>query len=286
MLTLSRLPRHFRQSLLCACYSNPPNESKSNEQDQKLVQTSNSKENVITSNSKPVEIEEHNAKYRTPWHEKEGQYFSFLRSFYSSESNAPLLKMLQTPIDLSPSSIKAWWARKKQERTIALQTYLPERSQQLGSDLAAAHFIVYRGGAVKFYGENRWIKADDFGNYSLPVHYDGSKVLEAIDCSKMEIYYEGLSNLKDLKRLQWLSFQDCETVDDWCLDRISYLFRDTVVYLDLRDCPNYTWRGLGALYKMNKLKILYVDDIQLSRSFELTCLMLQDVNPSLDIRTD
>lgn len=156
----------------------------------------------------------------------------------------------------------------------------------LGNELAAAHFIVYRNGAVKFFGDDKWIRADSFGNYSLPVHYDGSKVVEALDCSKMELYYEGFSNLRDLRRLQWLSLQECETIDDWCLDKISHLYRDTLVYLDLRDCPNYTFRGLGALYKMNQLKILLVDDIQVNRSFEMTCLMLQDLNPSLDIRTE
>lgn len=280
MLTLSRSPRQLRQLRLCACYSSstPGDPQRSNEVKDKTTE--------ITANAKPVEIETSTPKYRTEWHQKEGEYFNVLRTFYTPESNAPLLKLLQTPINLSPSAIKAWWARKKQEKTIIMQTYLPERSQRLGCELAAAHFIVFRGGAVKFFGENRWIKADDFGNYSLPEFYDGNKFLEAIDCSKMEIYYEGLSNLRDLSRLQWLSFQDCETIDDWCLDRISYLFRDTVVYLDLRECPNYTYRGLGALYKMNKLKILYVDDIQLSRSFEMTCLMLQDINPSLDIRMD
>lgn len=286
MLTLSRSPRHFRQLRLCACYSSAPsNDTKSlTSNEQKSAPKKDTA--VITSSAKPVEIETDTSKYRTLWHQNEGEYFSILRAFYSSESNAPLLKALQTPINLRPSAVKAWWKRKMQERTIAMQEYLPARSETLGSELAAAHFIVYRGGAVKFYGENRWIKADDFGNYSLPAHFDGTKVLEAIDCSKMEIYYEGLSNLRNLKRLQWLSFQDCETIDDWCLDRISYLFRDSVVYLDLRECPNYTFRGLGALYKMNNLKILYVDDIQVNRSFEMTCLMLQDINPSLDIRTD
>lgn len=282
MSILSRSPRQFHRFWKCACYSSsPPN--KLPEQTQPATTT----ESSITSSAKPVEIAtDSTSKYRTQWHRNEGEYFSLLRGFYSAESNAPLLKMLTTPIDLSPSAIKAWWIRMKKEKTLVMQYYLPERSQMLGNELAAAHFIVYRGGAVKFFDDDKWIKADSFGNYSLPAHYDGSKVLEAIDCSKMELYYEGLSNIKNLKRLQWLSFQDCETIDDWCLDRISHLFRDTLVYLDLRDCPNYTFRGLGALYKMNQLKILLVDDIQANRSFEMTCLMLQDINPNLDIRTE
>lgn len=285
MLIISRSPRHFRGLWQCACYSN----SSSNKQQEQSKQTelTATDESAVTSTAKPVEIETDSAsKHRTTWHEEEGKYYNFLKSFYTSESNAPSLKFLQTPMNLSPSSIKAWWENRKKEKTLAMQHYLPARSQMLGSELAAAHFVVYRGGAVKFFGEDRWIKADSFGNYSLPDHYDGTKVLEAIDCSKMELYYEGLANMKNLKRLHWLSFQDCETIDDWCLDRISHLYRDSLIYLDLRECPNITFRGLGALYKMNKLKILQVDDIKLNRSFEMTCLMLQDLNPSLDIRMD
>lgn len=287
MLTLSRSPRHFRQLWQCACYSSSP-PSKQQEQPQpKETQPTTSAETSITSTAKPVEIAtDSTSEYRTSWHQNEGEYFNVLKSFYSAESNASLLKLLQTPVNLSPSAIKAWWKNKKHEKTLLMQTYLPQRSQMLGCELAAAHFIVYRGGAVKFFGEDRWIRKDSFGKYSLPVHYDDSKVVEALDCSDMELYYEGFSNLRDLKRLQWLSFQNCETIDDWCLDRISHLYRDSLVYLDLRDCPNYTFRGLGALYKMNQLKILLVDDIQLNRSFEMTCLMLQDLNPSLDIRVD
>lgn len=290
MLALSVRPlRCLHRLQLCACYSSteskpsPPQTEKTADVIEKPVP----KDTSITSTAKHVEVTADNGqKYRSSWHQGEGEYFSFLRAFYTEESNASLLKMLQTPINLSPSAIKAWWRRKQEEKNIIMQTYLPQRSQKLGSELAAAHFIVYRGGAIKFYGENRWIKADEFGNYSLPGHFDSTKILEGIDCSGMRIHYEGLSNLRDLRQLKWLSFQDCETIDDWCLDRVSYLFRDTVVYLDLRECPNFSYRGLGALYKMNQLKILYVDNIQLSPSFEMTCLMLQQLNPSLDIRTD
>lgn len=225
-------------------------------------------------------------QYKTPWHQEEGRYFSLLRGMYSPDSNRNMLQFLQTPIDFSPTAIKAWWKKKQKMREIILQSYLPERNRILGNDLAAAHFVVYRGGAVKFYGENRWIKKDEFGNYSLPPHFDGSKVLEAIDCQNMTLYYEGLVNFRDLRQVKWLSVNGCENVDDWCLDRISNIFRHDLVYLDLRNCSNYTHRGLGALYKMKDLKILYVDDILLNSSFELTCLMLQQVNPHLEIRDD
>lgn len=152
--------------------------------------------------------------------------------------------------------------------------------------MAAAHFLVHRGGAIKFHNEDKWIKFEKYKYNSLPIHYDSTKVLQAIDCSEMNIYYEGLVNLRGLKNVEWLSFNGCEHIDDWCLDRISNIFSHSLIYLDLRDCPNITERGIGALYKMKKLKLLYLDDLLKDTRFEMTCLLLQEVNPSLDIRSE
>ncbi|KAK5640640.1 hypothetical protein RI129_011451 [Pyrocoelia pectoralis] len=225
-------------------------------------------------------------EYRTKWHAKEGYYYSFLRSFYTEESNASLLKLIQSPIDLSPESIKKWWLRRKERENIFMQQYIPERNQMLGDELAAAHFIVHRGGAVKFYEDDVWIKADQFNRYSLPRHYDSEKILEAIDCTDMNLYYEGLVNLANLQRVEWFSVNGCQNLDDWSLDRITNLFSDTLIYLDIRDCPGITVRGLCTLYKMRKLKILLVSELITPKAFELTCILLQDIIPDLDIRVD
>lgn len=282
------------RAFTCSCRYSDSTQTKTAEQ-QNIKTPDQSKNLKVQTTDKSEEIAKvvkavlptkEDMQWRTPWHQKDGQYYNHLRAFYSAESNRGLLQMLQAPIDFSPSAIKAWWQRKKKEKDIIMQGYIPERNQTLGNELAAAHFTVYRGGAVKFVGENRWIKQNVLGEYTLPGHYDGSKVLEAIDCENMTLYYEGLVNYRNLKQVEWLSLKGCENIDDWCLDRISWTFRDTLVYLDLRECQNYTHRGLGALYKMNCLKILYVDDITLNDSFELTCLMLQELNPDLDIRTD
>ncbi|RZB40342.1 ATP synthase subunit s-like protein, partial [Asbolus verrucosus] len=232
----------------------------------------------------PKNVTKADMKWRTPWHQKEGHHYSTLRSFYSEDNQTNLLKLLQTPIDLSPSAIKKWWAKKQEYKEIVLQSYLPERNQILGNELAAAHFIVHRGGAVKFYTQDKWIKANENQEYKLPRFYEEDKILQAIDCSNMNLYYEGLLNLRDLKKVEWLSFNGVEQFDDWCLDRISNLFSHSLIYLDIRNCPNYTERGLGALYKMENLKILCIDDLLMTTSFEMTCLMLQEVNPHLDIQ--
>lgn len=135
-------------------------------------------------------------------------------------------------------------------------------------------------------GDDFWIKADDSQKYSIPKIYDSDKILQAIDCNNMNLRYEGLVNLKGLQNVEWLSFNNCEHIDDWGMDRISNEFSDSLVYLDIRDCPNISERGLGALYKMNKLKILYVNTFLPTKVFEITCLLLQELNPNLDIRVE
>lgn len=225
-------------------------------------------------------------QWRTPWHQKEGQYYSMLRTFYSEDNNSYVLKFLQQPINLTPAAIKNWWMKREEKKKIMLQQYIPERNQILGNELAAAHFIVYREGLVKFFGEESWVKKNELGEYSLPKHYQDNMFLQAIDCTDMELYYEGLVNLRDLRQVEWLSLNGCEKLDDWAIDRISYQFRESLLYLDLRNMPLVTFRGLGALYKMDKLKILYVDDNFISSEFEMTCLLLQELKPDLDIRTE
>ncbi|KAK4873432.1 hypothetical protein RN001_015461 [Aquatica leii] len=274
---------HVRKNraLLCKCMST----SIKSENDEKLP-TDKPKEIEL---SKKVEITNLTTKkdlqWRTPWHEKDGQYYSFLRTFYTEESSTTLLKLLQTPVNLHPTAIKQWWARKMERQNMLMQQYIPERNQTLGDELAAAHFIVYRGGAVKFFDDDKWIKANELKQYELPVHYDSEKILQAIDCSGMNLYYEGLANLRNLKKLEWLSLSSCANMDDWAMDTISNIFSDSLIYLDIRYCPRITVRGLGALHTLKELKILYVDEMLSYKSFELTCLMLQDILPNLDIRT-
>nr|XP_022921079.1 distal membrane-arm assembly complex protein 2 [Onthophagus taurus] len=245
------------------------------------------KQTDITSKSELDKMKEDvkSLKWRSTWHEKEGQYYSTLRTFYTEHNNSAVMKFIQSPIKLWPSDIKKWWAGKQEEKSIIMQQYIPARNQMLGNELAAAHFVVHRGGSVKFFGQDFWIKRNDMKQYNLPKKYDPDWFLQAIDCNDMELYYEGLVNMRDLQNVEWFSISGCENMDDWCLDRIANIFSKSLLYLDIRDCPNITFRGLGALVKMEKLKILYVNNIIISDEWEMTCLLLQEVNPKLDIRT-
>lgn len=163
------------------------------------------------------------------------------------------------------------------------QQYLEERQNSLGTDLAAAHFIVYRRGSVKFCGHNEWVTygKEEYDDH-LPKKYDPSFYVEALDLTGTKIIYEGLLNILNLTKLKWLSFKNCPYFDDWCLDRISGAYGDTLEYLDIGN-TKVTERGVSAIYRMHKLNTLKVHDISNSATFKLSCLMLEDINPSMKI---
>uniref|UniRef100_A0A1I8E8V6 ATP synthase subunit s, mitochondrial n=1 Tax=Wuchereria bancrofti TaxID=6293 RepID=A0A1I8E8V6_WUCBA len=100
------------------------------------------------------------------------------------------------------------------------QRFIPERLLFLGPDLAAAHFLVHRGAAVKFVADNAWIKKDHKGNYALPGQKIPGLYIEAIDASDTELMFEGLENLASLRHLRLLRLAGCCYADDWMMSRI------------------------------------------------------------------
>ena len=90
---------------------------------------------------------------------------------------------LQKGVDLRPSVIIKWYHDRKALRNEVTQMYLSERVQSVGFDLGAAHFIVHRGGRVRFKGATDWTAQDKNGEYSLPDRYQEGVFVEAIDAS-------------------------------------------------------------------------------------------------------
>lgn len=168
----------------------------------------------------------------------------------------------------------------KQERY--LQQFIPERQQILGNDLAAAHFLVHRGGRVRFCGQQEWIMADKEGNFNLPNKFVSGMFVEAIDCEGINLYYEGLENVRRLKKLRFLSFKRITSFDDWCLDRVSGSEFESLEMLDLSG-TQISERGLQALYRVPTLKKLILDNPNRNTNWSLTLAMLQDILPELKI---
>ena len=52
-----------------------------------------------------------------------------------------------------------------------------------------------------------------------------------------------------LGNLKYLNLRKCPYIDDWCLDRMAQ-FRDSLLVLDLSECPMVTERGLSSLHRL------------------------------------
>lgn len=77
----------------------------------------------------------------------------------------------------------------------SLYRYKPERVAVLGYELAAAHFIVHRGGKVRFRGAQEWVQQDEDGLYSLARKYQPGVYVEEIDARGVNLVYEGLESI-------------------------------------------------------------------------------------------
>lgn len=227
------------------------------------------------------------AKKRLKWRsepgEKPGAWMSKFKLFGNDNQTSDLISLMQQPIDLSPGALSKWWQKRNERLERHMQMYLPERHQILGSDLASAHFILFRGGSVKFLNQKNWIQADENREFNLPDRFDPRYKLEAIKCDNMTLYYEGLENLRRLQNLKFLSFRNVKTFDDWCLDRVSGAENPKLEVLDISG-TGITYRGLSALYRLENLKVLVVDDPKVSKEFELSCAMLEEFRPKLQIK--
>ena len=73
-------------------------------------------------------------------------------------------------------------------------------------------------------------------------------------------------------------------IDAWCIDRITGEYQDTLEYLDLSGCQKLNWNGLESLWRLRKLKVLVLKDMEHIKDLDLLCLMLLDELPDLEIR--
>lgn len=215
---------------------------------------------------------------KNAWYSK----FKLLMSEDNEAARESIAVKLQQPIDMRPSALKKLFKfnREKQERF--LQQFVDDRHRILGNDLAAAHFLVFRGAGVRFFGQKGWLKAEKGADPNLPKTYQPDVFVEAIDCEGVEIYYEGLENLRRLKYLRFLSYKDVESFDDWCLDRLSGSEYESLEILNLSG-TKISHRGLQALYRVPTLKKLILSDPYRDVQWKLTLAMLQDILPDLEI---
>lgn len=172
-------------------------------------------------------------------------------------------------------------------KIVCICRYNPKRNEVLGNDLAAAHFVVFRKGKVKFFGHDQWVSeyrkdavpekdeddlpAMQFELCALPTTYDPRYLVEAVDLSNFPIRYEGLENLskqvilqmilpwflfithnyqiilEGLRYLKSLKLQNCHHIEAWCIDRLACYMGDRLEHLDLSGCHGLTEGALCAI---------------------------------------
>lgn len=203
------------------------------------------------------------------------------------ESLGSIFKGLSADFAASLQSIPAYFTeraafdrklRREKMRRLSSQAFFAERHGILGPNLAAASFLIFRGALVKFEGKDEWYKKTDDDETGLPPKYEPGWVVEAIDASNAELYYEGLDNLTCLDGLKSLRLAGNPNIDDWFMDRLSQ-FRETLEHLDVSGCPQITEHGLAALYRLRKLKTITLAHLSHIKHIKLVGLMLEEAIP-------
>lgn len=160
------------------------------------------------------------------------------------------------------------------------QSYKTDRVAILGEELSAAHFILMRGGAVKFYGSDFWHRPID-GEIGLPNRKVEGMIIEAIDASGTKLLYEGLENFAYLEDLRHLNVSSCPNFDDFCLNRLQQL--KNLETLDVSGCPHIKDNGLACLHRLKNLKLLNIADLPNVKNPELMTLLLEEELPNCTI---
>jgi len=162
------------------------------------------------------------------------------------------------------------------------QLFLPSRLKALGPDLAAAHFLCFRGCRVRFKGHSHWTQVEN-GELDIPAVYVPGWYIEAIDASSSKLVYEGLQNLRNLHHLKELDLSYSVFIDEWCMDRITGEFHPTLEVLNISGCRLVDWNGLELCWRFGNLKRLVLKDMDHIKDLTLICLLLLDVLPKLKI---
>ncbi len=105
----------------------------------------------------------------------------------------------------------------------------------IGSERAAAEWILRLGGSIKFQDSDHW-------NFNYNVLPSGG-YLEAIDATGLAVTSNGLEHLEGLIVLQLLSLSKCRYLFDDGLAHLHHV-SNTLLKLDLSYCSGLTHKGL------------------------------------------
>lgn len=126
------------------------------------------------------------------------------------------------------------------------------------------------------------MKKNKYDEYNLPRTFDPEWLVVAIKADNMELYFEGLENVRRLNHLRYFSLRNVKQFDDWSMDRLCGNQFDNIEILDVSG-TNVTANALYAVPKLRSLKALVMDTKDRSIEFQLACSLLEEVMPQLRI---
>lgn len=98
----------------------------------------------------------------------------------------------------------------------------------------------------------------------------------------MDLFYEGLENIRRLHHLKYFSLRNVKYFDDWCMDRLCGNQFDRIEILDVSG-TSITANALYAIPKLRSLKAIVLDMTNRSVEFQLACSLLEEARPNLRI---
>lgn len=134
----------------------------------------------------------------------------------------------------------------------------------------------------RFTRSKEWVIKNDHDEYDLPKTYDPEYFVDAIKADNMDLYYEGLENIRRLAHLKYFSLRNVKLFDDWCMDRLCGNQLDAIEILDVSG-TSITANALYAVPKLRSLKAIVMDTSNRSIEFQLACSLLEEVMPQLRI---
>ncbi|CAL1536962.1 unnamed protein product [Lymnaea stagnalis] len=214
-----------------------------------------------------------------------GKVGPFDSKFYSKKHGVSidLQAWLHWDMNINDNEEIALWSKQRTWNMLKEdQRYREDRVKAVGHELGAAHFIVARGGAVKFLGREHWFVKDKKGGNSLPRNFVNDIFVEAIDLSNTLMTYVAFDNLENLSNLRYLKLNNSPHIDDWCLARLHRLAH-SLEFLDIQNCPGITENGLSLLYNLPKLKGLKISNLTGVKNLGLISILLEEKLPNLTI---
>lgn len=219
-------------------------------------------------------------QYVPPEFDAKKEFRSKLAVFNPEKTDTVWLEFVAKPWDLSIKGIRKVLNDYALKREQVLQSFISERMEKLGPDLATAHFVCFRRGRCRFKGHTEWITHETLE--TIPNMFDDAYILEELEYNEKPLYYEGVENIRDLPYCKSIAIRNSETFDDWCVDRLSGNNLPALETLDLRGSTKITYKSMGCIYRLPALKQLFVTTDG-SIEWKLAVAMLEEMNLNLKV---